>query len=109
MLFFSLIAINGIVADKIAAYKRAIEKAKNTANDSSNYFAEKGLLYSINNHYPQGQADMLMALAITDKDQGRYEQAKIRALIVIDLYRHMHNLKSIAALENFVGSIEAAR
>ncbi|WP_161499256.1 tetratricopeptide repeat-containing sensor histidine kinase [Flavipsychrobacter stenotrophus] len=94
---------------KIAVYKQAIEKAKNTANDSSVYYAEQGLLYSLSNHYIEGQAEMLMALALIDREQGRYEQAKQRALFIIGLYRELHDLRNIALVQNFIGTLEAAR
>lgn len=93
----------------LTAQIKLIDRANATGSDSGNYYAQQGLLYFISKQYLPGQAAMVMAMAMSDIEEGRHEQAKIRGLYALDIYRQVSSLKDVVLTQNFVGSIEASR
>lgn len=77
-------------------------------SDSANYFAEQSLLSFIARGDLEGQAQIILLLARLDLEQGRYEQAKIRTLFALEIYRKRALYRQVVTALNFAGTVELA-
>lgn len=77
-------------------------------SDSANYIAEQALLGFIARGDVEGQAQIISLLANLDLEQGRYEQAKIRTLFALDIFRKRSLYRQVVVALNFAGTVELA-
>jgi tetratricopeptide (TPR) repeat protein len=77
-------------------------------SDSANYVAEQALLGFIARGDIEGQAHIITILANLDLEQGRYEQAKIRTLFALDIFRKRAMYRQVVVALNFAGTVELA-
>lgn len=87
--------------DQVSAYAAV-------GSDSATYVAEQALLGFIARGDLEGQAQIISLLANLDLEQGRYEQAKIRTLFALDIYRRRSLYRQVVTALNFAGTVELA-